>query len=100
MMGDGNNRKVSEFVSKILGARGYDQAAMADFLYPNYDEHLYDPYLLTDMMPAVERIVAAAEDRERVVVYGDYDIDGITASAIMLEGLRELGITARSYIPD
>jgi single-stranded-DNA-specific exonuclease len=95
-----NKRAVPELVAQILAKRGVAPEAMADFLYPNYEEHLHDPYLLTDMTLAVDRIVAAAEAGESVVVYGDYDIDGITASGIMIEGLAALGITARSYIPD
>lgn len=73
---------------------------MGVFLYPDYERDCDDPFLLTDMQPAVARIMAAAEANERVVVYGDYDIDGITASAVVIEGLRALGIEARSYIPD
>ncbi|GAC1372899.1 MAG: hypothetical protein NVSMB39_7120 [Candidatus Saccharimonadales bacterium] len=56
--------------------------------------------LLTDMDKAVARVLEAACLGERVVVYGDYDIDGITASAVLIEGLRALGIEATSYIPD
>jgi len=73
---------------------------MADFLYPDYDHHLHDPFLLTDMEPAVARIMLAARQSERVAVYGDYDIDGITASAVMIEMLAHLGLEATSYIPD
>jgi single-stranded-DNA-specific exonuclease len=93
-------RPVPELVAQILAKRGITPDAMADFLVPNYDLHLHDPYLLTDMTKAVDRIVVAAEASENVVVYGDYDIDGITASGIMIEGLAHLGIQARSYIPD
>ncbi len=93
-------RVVPSVVAKILARRGLSEAAMADFLYPNYDAHLHDPYLMTDMYPAVERIVVAASEGEQVVVYGDYDIDGMTASAILIEGLRALGLEATSYIPD
>jgi single-stranded-DNA-specific exonuclease len=94
------DRVVPELVGQILAGRGMTPDEMLDFLYPDYEQHLHDPYLLSDMIPAVERIVVAAERGERVVVYGDYDIDGITASAIMIEGLAALGVTATSYIPD
>ena len=70
------------------------------FLYPDYDEHLHDPFSMTDMRLCVDRILLAAKRGERVVIYGDYDIDGITASAVMIEGLAWHGITATSYIPD
>jgi single-stranded-DNA-specific exonuclease len=73
---------------------------ISGFLYPDYERDLHDPLLMSDMMLAVERIVAAAELKEKVVVYGDYDIDGITASAVLLEALAANGIEATSYIPD
>ena len=73
---------------------------MNQFLYPVYERDIHDPFLLTDMEKAVNRIALAAERGEKVSVYGDYDIDGITASALMIEGLAALGIKAESYIPD
>jgi single-stranded-DNA-specific exonuclease len=93
-------RVVPELVAQILAGRGLSPAEMQDFLYPDYEAGLHDPFLLTDMEPAVERILVAAERHERVVVYGDYDIDGITASAVMLEALAAVGVEAASYIPD
>jgi single-stranded-DNA-specific exonuclease len=59
-----------------------------------------DPFLLKDMEKAVGRILAAKEDGDRVVVYGDYDADGITATALLFETLRGLDIQAQFYIPD
>jgi single-stranded-DNA-specific exonuclease len=73
---------------------------MEAFLHPNYDQHLHDPFLMQDMALAVERILLAVKRKERVVIYGDYDIDGITASAVMIETFRNLGHEATSYIPD
>ncbi len=73
---------------------------MQRFLKPDYDTHLHDPLSMTDMRACSERILLAAAREEKVVIYGDYDIDGITASAIMIEGLAFHGITATSYIPD
>jgi single-stranded-DNA-specific exonuclease len=94
------NRQVPEIVALILARRGLDSAQMDRFLYPDYDLHLHDPYLMSDMAEAVDRIVQARAAHEKVVVYGDYDIDGITASAVMLAALEALGIQAESYIPD
>ena len=91
---------VPAVVRQILERRGIAPEAVGAFLYPNYDTQLHDPFLMTDMRPAVERLIVAAKRRERVVVYGDYDIDGITASTVMIEGLAAIGIAARSYIPD
>ncbi|HEX3081811.1 MAG TPA: single-stranded-DNA-specific exonuclease RecJ [Candidatus Saccharimonadia bacterium] len=91
---------VPEIVALILAGRGMAPEQMAAFLYPDYTRDAGDPMLLTDMEKAVDRITRAAGAGERVVVYGDYDIDGITASAVLIEGLRALGIEAESYIPD
>lgn len=91
---------IPRVVADILTARGMTPEEMGVFLYPEYERDMHDPRLLTDMDKAVERVLQAAERQERVVVYGDYDIDGITASAVMIEGLRSLGLTATSYIPD
>lgn len=93
-------RVVPELVARILAGRGVAPAEMERFLWPEYERDLNDPFLMTDMDKAVDRIMKAADRRERVVIYGDYDIDGITASAIMIEGLRALGLEAESYIPD
>ncbi len=93
-------RLVPEVVTQILAGRGVAPEAMERFLWPDYERDAHDPWLLTDMEPAVARIRLAAERGERVAVYGDYDIDGITASAVMLEALEALGVRAESYIPD
>src|SRR4051794_13377546 len=91
---------IPELIQQILARRGMNEADMHRFIYPSYDEHLHDPFLMTGVREAVERIKQAAERGGHVVVYGDYDIDGMTASAIMIEGLAALGIAATSYIPD
>jgi single-stranded-DNA-specific exonuclease len=91
---------VPEIVQQILARRGMAPEKWGSFLHPDYESGSHDPFKLHDMAAAVERIVRAAESGEQVVVYGDYDIDGITASAVMIEGLAALGVVARSYIPD
>jgi single-stranded-DNA-specific exonuclease len=92
---------ISDLVRDILATRGVvGPEASEEFLYPDYSSGLHDPFLLTDMELAVERILLASVHGQRVVVYGDYDIDGITASAVLIEGLAALGIEATSYIPD
>src|SRR6266566_5191321 len=93
-------RVVPELVARILAGRGMARDEMERLLWPDYGRDMNDPWLMTDMAVAVDRIVLAAERGEKVVIYGDYDIDGITASAIMIEGLKELGLMAESYIPD
>lgn len=88
-------------VRDILIKRGYEKPEeVAAFLNPNYDKQLHDPFLMKGMKPAVDRILEAVEKRQSIVIYGDYDIDGITASTVMVETIKNLGYEARSYIPD
>lgn len=87
-------------VAKVLLNRGLTDAADAKkFLDKDYD-NFYSPKLLCDMDKAVERIERAIRDKEKVVVYGDYDVDGITSTALMVRYLRSRGLETSSYIPD
>jgi single-stranded-DNA-specific exonuclease len=93
--------KVQEIVRQILAKRGItEKTELEAFLNPSYDAHLHDPFLLSDMGPAVERIMEAVKKSQDIVIYGDYDIDGITASAVMIEAITAMGGHATSYIPD
>ncbi len=69
-----------------------------DFLHPQFV--LPDPFLLPDMDKAVERIARAIENKERILIYGDYDADGVTSLALLYELLFFWGITPEVYIPD
>jgi len=71
-----------------------------DFFTPDYSETLHDPLLLGGVEAAVRRIDKALGRKEQIVVYGDYDIDGITATALLVDVLRQLGAQVRPYIPD
>ncbi len=93
-------RTTPDIISGILARRGMTPSEIEDFLNPDYERDLNDPYLMLDMDVAVARLAQAARNDERVAVYGDYDIDGITASAVLLEAFAHFGITAESYIPD
>ena len=93
-----------EAMPKLLHAllieRGITSAAEAEaFLHPD-ETLLHDPLLLPDMDKAVARLRAALEAGGRICVYGDYDVDGITAAAILYLHLRSLGANVRTYIPD
>jgi len=93
-------RMIPEIVRQILARRGVPDGAMERFLWPEYERDLHDPMLMTDMAAAAERLAAAGAAGEKVAVYGDYDIDGITATALMLEALTAAGAKAQGYIPD
>lgn len=84
---------MSDDLAKILVSRGIDDVEKAErFLNPG-KHNFYDPFLLSGMFDAVERITAARDGGERVVVFGDYDADGICASTIMYNALKSFGIS-------
>ncbi len=86
--------------SALLLGRGVDTAEKAErFLHPSL-AHLHDPFRMHDMDRAVSIIRRAREEKKRVLVYGDYDVDGICASTIMTEALREMGMDVRYRLPD
>ena len=88
-------------IKKILVARGVKTAvAQRDFISPDYAKTKHDPFLLPDMKKAVERIVAAKKNNEKVTIYGDYDIDGMTATVILWESLGKFGLNVATYTPD
>ena len=89
---------VSALTSKILVSRGCDSVAKAEeFLF--CDDVFHNPFLLNDMDKAVSRIKRAREQDELIVVYGDYDCDGISASALLTSYLSSSGYNAKFYIP-
>ncbi len=87
-------------LSALLRARGVDTEEKAErFLHPSLDQ-LRDPFLMQGMEEAVGIIRRAVEAKTPIVVYGDYDCDGVCAASIMLETLRDLGADVDVYIPD
>ena len=88
-----------EALHALLCARGIASAREAEaFLYPGPGS-LHDPMRLHDMPRAAARLRAAIDAGERVCVYGDYDVDGVSAAAILSEALKGLGLEARVYLP-
>ena len=87
-------------VAHLLYSRGVkNQEALSHFLTPTLDD-LHDPYLLHDMDKAVERIRRAIEDAEFILIYGDYDADGMTSASIVKESLEQLGAEVAVYLPN
>ena len=84
-------------VARIMAARGIAPADMPAFLEARPSEA--GPPML-DQEKAVARIRRALADRERIVVYGDYDVDGVAGSAVFVRAFRRLGHTVTAYIPD
>lgn len=87
-------------VEQILLARGAPREALADWAEPTIRSFMPDPSCFQDMNKAAERLADAVERREKVTIFGDYDVDGATSAALLIRILRELGLEAGYYIPD
>ena len=90
---------VAPFIAALLCRRGLlDAAAARDFLEPRL-KSLGDPFALPNMRAAAERILAAVDRKERIVLYGDYDVDGVTSLALFARALRAFGAEPRTFLP-
>ena len=91
---------ISRLTSKILINRGLDTIEKCEhFFNPTLDK-LNDPFLLKDMDKTVKRIIQAIQDKEKIWIYGDYDVDGITSTSIMKIFFKSLEVDVDYYIPD
>lgn len=91
---------VSRSIAALLAQRGIGQFEEArNFFRPNI-AHLHDPFLMKDMDRAVDRLSEAIHSKERVLIYGDYDVDGTTAVTIVYSFLKKLDVDCLYYIPD
>lgn len=85
---------------ELLKARGLTGKARDAFLNPSYDAK-HDPFLLPDMQAAVDRLAAALEKQENITIYGDYDIDGLTATTVLLDAFESFGFqNVDAFIPN
>ena len=92
---------LEEATEIILRQRGIDTPAKKEeFLHPDYYRHLADPFLLSDMDLAVQRLTQARSQKEKICIYGDYDVDGITSAVILSDFLEEVGLEVMVYLPD
>lgn len=92
--------KVSNFIAKLLvhrGVKSFDTAKI--YFRPNLD-NLHDPFYMTDMDKAVNRLNTALSKKEHILIYGDYDVDGTTSVALVYSFLREFYTNIKFYIPD
>jgi single-stranded-DNA-specific exonuclease len=90
---------VSPIVAGLLIARGYSDSSSAEaFLNPALNQ-LHDPFLMRGMSDAVKRLLHAIDNHEPILIYGDYDVDGTTGTAVLLRALRMLGATAGYHVP-
>ncbi len=91
---------ISPLTARLLCNRGYTDPAAAELFLGNDERVWHDPFLMADMTPAVERTLAAVEKGERVVIYGDYDVDGVTSVTSLYLYLKSLGAAVSCYIPN
>ena len=87
------------WLATLLARRGVHDAAGAQRFLAPAPEHLHDPYLLAGMEPAVARLLTAQERGEKVAVVGDYDVDGVTATALLVAVFRACGLEAEPILP-
>lgn len=88
-------------ISRLLGLRGFTDFQKAkNFFNFDYSNGLHDPFMMKGMKEAVRRISQAIKEKQKIVIYGDYDADGVTAMAVLKECLKMLGAETIDYIPD
>ena len=92
--------KISPLLAQCLLNRGFSEPAVIEnFLAPRL-KNLADPFLLPNMAAAVARLLLAHERAEPLVIFGDYDVDGVTSTTLLVEVLRKLGWAADAYLPN
>jgi len=94
------HKKIPKLIVQILKTRGYDTPEKIEKYFAPSLSELHDPFLLSGMKKAVERIKKAIDHKEKILVHGDYDTDGITGSALIIENLRRFGLEVEYYIPN
>ena len=93
-----NKYNVSRLVATVISNKNL-QDDIDVFLNPTRND-FYDPFLMPDMEIAVNRIIKAIENQEKVIIYGDYDVDGITSITVLKKFLQDRGLNVDSYIPN
>lgn len=93
-------RNQDKLLDHLLEVRGVADSEKESFLYPDYEAGRHDPYLLNDMQLAVERILRAINDNERITIYSDYDCDGIPGAVVLHDFFKAIGFdNFTNYIP-
>ncbi|WP_445490182.1 single-stranded-DNA-specific exonuclease RecJ [Niallia sp. 03133] len=91
---------ITPLVASLLVNRGYRTVAEAQEFLFDQNQDFHDPYLLLNMETAVERIRAAIKHNEQILVFGDYDADGVTSTTVMMKTLEDMGANVQFYIPN
>lgn len=91
---------LSQLIGSILASKKiFSKDEIREFLNPTRDD-FHDPFLMPDMEKAVERILIAIQNKEKIIIYGDYDVDGITSVTVLKKFLEEQGLKTGEYIPN
>lgn len=92
--------EINPIILQLLANRGLkEQSSIEEFFNFDYHKGVSDPFLFSDMKKAVEKIFAAISEKKRIIVYGDYDADGVCASVVLVKTLTELDANVEIYIP-
>ncbi len=94
-----NKFKINELLATILANRGITGENAEVFLDPKRND-FYDPYNIPDIQKAVDRIIQAINSKEKTIIYGDYDVDGITSITVLKSFLKDRGLEVDTYIPN
>ncbi|KZD21437.1 single-stranded-DNA-specific exonuclease RecJ [Tardiphaga robiniae] len=92
--------QLPEMLARVIAGRNIELDAVEDFLDPTIRKLMPDPFTITQMEAAANRIADAAQRREKVAIFGDYDVDGATSSALLAWHLRHCGLDPQIHIPD
>ncbi|TSC95322.1 MAG: single-stranded-DNA-specific exonuclease [Parcubacteria group bacterium Athens1014_10] len=93
--------EINPIVLQLLDEMGINtQEKIDEFWNPDYGQDLHNPFLFLDMEKAVKRIFKAIKKEEKILIWGDYDADGVTSSAVLYSTLKKLGAQVEVYLPD
>ena len=91
---------INEILAKIFVNKGITKKEELDLFINPTRKDFHDPFLMPDMDKVVNRIIKAIENNEKIIIYGDYDADGITSVTVLKSFLEERGLQVSSYIPN
>ena len=94
-----NKFNLNWIVARVLANKNLSDKEIEVFLNPKRQD-FYDPFLMPDMKKAVDRIIKAIDQNEKIIIYGDYDVDGITSTVILKRFFKDRGIEVGTYIPN
>jgi single-stranded-DNA-specific exonuclease len=95
---DGDNSGFPEILRNLVAQRGIPTERIESFLHPRLRD-LADPFLIPDMKPAVDRLLEAIDENQKVCIYGDYDVDGTTSCALFYHYFKMLGVEVKLFQP-